>query len=300
MSVTFLGTSAGQPTTKRGLSCVALVRKGEVFLFDCGEGSQIQFRRASLHFGRVSAIFITHMHGDHVSGLPGMLMSLQMAGRKAPLRIVGPRDIGEYIRATFRLWKSGLDFSLKITEHDTDERVIESEEYVVDVASLDHRVAAIGFRFSEHDAPGRFDADAARALGVLDPRLYGVLQRGQAVTGAEGQVIQPRQILGPPRRGKVFVYCADTRPCDASVALGREADLLVHESTYCDDRQPHAALSGHSTACQAADIGRRAQARRLVLTHFSPRYDNLDLLLAEARPLYETVEAARELVEMPI
>jgi ribonuclease Z len=300
MSVIFLGTSAGQPTTKRGLSCIALERKGEIFLFDCGEASQIQFRRAGLRFGRVAAIFITHMHGDHVTGLPGLLMSLQMTGRTAPLRIVGPKTIGEYVEANFRLLESGLAFPLVISEHDAAGPVLEHEDYTVEVAPLDHRIPAIGYRFAERDFPGRFDVETALALGVKDPRLFGALQRGQAVTVDDGTTVRPEQVLGPYRRGKIFAYCADTRPCDASTRLGREADFMVHESTFADDRAKSAEVSGHSTAAQAAEVGRRAEARRLVLTHFSPRYDNLDHLLIEARPHYAEVEAAHELVEMPL
>ena len=300
MSVVFLGTSAAQPTTKRSLSCIALERKGEVFLFDCGEGSQIQFRHAGLRFGRLAGIFITHMHGDHVSGLPGLLMSLQLTGRTEPLRIVGPLTLGDYISSVFHHLQSGLDFPLQITAHDQAETVIEHGDYTVSVAPLDHRIPAIGYRFEERAAPGTFDVEGAMRRGVTDRRHFGVLQRGSDVTLDDGTVVRSRDVVGPSRRGKIFAYCADTRPCDASATLGRQADFLVHESTFGEDRLRQADESGHSTAAQAARVAHVADARRLVLTHFSPRYDDLEVLEHEARPLFETVEAARELIVMRV
>lgn len=295
MSVVFLGTSSGQPTTVRGLSCVSLTRKGELFLFDCGEGSQTQFRRAGLRFGRLAGIFITHMHGDHVTGLPGMLMSLQVTGRTEPLRMIGPRNLEAYVASSLRYLESGLSFPLHITEHDTAETVLRTEDYTVCVEPLDHRIPAIGYRFDEHDAPGPFDVDEAVRRGVHDCRMYGELQRGNDIVLDDGTMVRARDVVGPPRRGKRFAYCTDTRPCEASVRLGHEVDLMVHEATFGDDRASSAEVSGHSTAAQAAQIGAAARAHRLVLTHFSPRYDDLETLLAEARPYFPTVEAAREL-----
>ena len=300
MTVVFLGTSAGQPTTKRGLSCISLSRKGEIFLFDCGEASQIRFRHAGLRFGRVAGIFITHMHGDHVTGLPGLLMSLQQTGRTSPLRIAGPRNLEAYLEASFRLMQSGLDFPLHLTEHDTAETVVDTPDYTIRVEPLDHRIPAIGFRFEERDAPGAFDVDEARRRGVVDPRMFGVLQRGDDVVLDDGTWVHSRDVVGPSRRGKRFAYCADTRPCDASLRLGRDVDFLVHESTFGDDRVAQADLSGHSTAAQAGEVGAAAGAHRLILTHFSPRYEDLEVLRSEARPHFETVEAAHELVPMDL
>ncbi len=300
MSVVFLGISAGQPTTRRGMSCIALLRKGDVFLFDCGEAAQVQYRRAGLGFARVSGVFITHMHGDHVTGLPGMLMSLQLSGRTAPLRIAGPRNLEAYLRTTLRFLETGLDYELVITEHDSAERVLETDEFVLTAGPLDHRIPAIGYRLEEHAYPGTFNVNAARACGVVDPRQYGVLHRGEAVVTDEGRLVAPSEVMGPSRRGKVFAYCADTRPCDGGVALGRGADFFVHESTYGEAHVTRALHSGHSTARQAALVASKADARRLVLTHFSPRYDDVGVLLDEARPLYPKVEAAQELREMQV
>lgn len=298
MSVVFLGTSSGQPTTVRGLSCVSLTRRGEIFLFDCGEGSQTQFRRAGLRFGRVAGIFITHMHGDHVTGLPGLLMSLQVTGRTEPLRMIGPRNLEAYIASSLRYLESGLGFPLHITEHDTAETVLSTDDYTVRVEPLEHRIPAIGYRFEERDAPGPFDVAEAVRRGVTDSRLYGVLQRGNDIVLDDGTMVRARDVVGTSRRGKRFAYCTDTRPCEASARLGHEVDFMVHEATFGDDRAASAAVSGHSTASQAAQVGAAARARRLVLTHFSPRYDDLEVLLAEARPHFATVEAARELEPM--
>jgi len=300
LGVTFLGTSSGQPTLTRGLSCVALVRDGDLFLFDCGEGAQIQFRKAGLRFGRLRAIFVTHMHGDHVTGLPGMLMSLQMTGREEPLPIVGPPGIGEFVRETARMIFTGFGFSLDFREHSEPGLVYEDDAVVVEAHPLEHRLFAIGYRFAERDFPGRFDVEAATALGVTPGPDFGRLQWGETVTTATGETVRPDQVLGPPRRGRVVSYCTDTRPCQGSVVLSREADFMIHEATFARDRLDDARETGHSTAEGAAAAALKAGARRLMITHFSPRYTEPDVLLSEARSIFLNTEAAAELREYVI
>jgi len=300
MTLQFLGTSSGQPTLERNLSCIALVREGAIYLLDCGEAAQIQFRRAGLRFGRVAGFLITHMHGDHVTGLPGMLMSLQMAGRTEPLLIAGPPGIREFVVETSRLIATGFGFPIDFVESAAAATVLDTPDLVVETAPLEHRVPAMGYRIVERDFPGRFDVEAARALGVAEGPDFGRLQRGESVVAADGTVVTSEQIVGVPRRGKVVAYCTDTRPCDGAVALARDADVLVHECTFLGDREDDAELSGHSTAAQAASVALRAGVRRLIITHFSPRYSDVAPLLAEARTVFPATEAAEELAEYEV
>jgi ribonuclease Z len=298
--VLFLGTSSGQPTLARGLSCVALQRDGALYLLDCGEAAQMQFRRAGLRFGRIAAILITHMHGDHVTGLPGMLMSLQMSGRTEPLPLVGPPELRTYVLETARLIATGFSFELQFVDVTAQERVLETRDLVVTTRLLEHRLAAYGYRFTEKDAPGVFDVEAASRAGIKPGPDYGRLQRGEAVAGPDGALVAPLGIVGPPRRGRSIAYCTDTRPCRGSVELAYEADVLIHEATFMSDRADDARDTGHSTAAQAASVARDARVQRLLLTHFSPRYTDIGPLLAEARTVFEASEAAEDLAQFSL
>lgn len=295
MAITFLGTSSGQPTLDRGLSCVAVEREGDLFLLDCGEGAQMQFRRAGLRFGRVAAVLITHLHGDHVTGLPGLLMSLQMAGRTTPLLLAGPPGLAEYVTQTARMIYTGFGFELRFVEADSAGTVVETGDLRIETAPLDHRILAMGYRLEERDFPGHFDVAAATARGVAPGPDFGRLQRGETVLGASGRAVIPAEVVGPPRRGKAVAYCTDTRPCEGAVTLGRGADVLIHESTFLAERAEDARETGHSTAAEAAEVARRAGAHRLLITHFSPRYVDATPLLEEARAVFPAVEAAEEL-----
>lgn len=300
MVVRFLGTSSGQPTLQRGLSSVALERDGGLFLFDCGEATQIQFRRAGLRFGRIEAIFITHMHGDHVTGLPGMLMSLQLTGRTRPLPIVGPPSLEEFIRTTSRLMQTGYAFELVFTPVTEAGLVLGADDWQVTTAPLEHRIPAVGYRFQERDAPGLFDAAEADRLGIPRGPACGRLLRGETVDLPDGSAVRPEQVVGPPRRGRIVAYCTDTRPCAGAVALATQADLLIHEATFASDRLDDAVETGHSTAAEAASIAARAQSRHLIITHFSPRYRDPSVLVDEARQTFAATDAAVELIEVPV
>jgi ribonuclease Z len=298
--VTFLGTGSGVPTTTRNLACVAVQRGGELFLFDCGEAAQIQYRRAGLGFARLAGIFISHMHGDHVTGLMGLLMSLQMADRAQPLLLVGPRDLAEYIRCSRRALHTNFGYPLQIVEARPGEAVRETPEYRIWCHALDHRLFCLGYAFEEFPRPGRFDLAAARALGVPEGPLYGQLQHGASVTLPDGRAVQPDQVLGPPRPGARIAYCTDTRPCPAAVELGRDADLLIYEGTFAADMAAEAAQKGHSTVVDAADIARAAGARRLAITHISPRYVDPAPLLAQARAVFPDTLIAEDLTKVEI
>ncbi|MEW6210135.1 MAG: ribonuclease Z [Acidobacteriota bacterium] len=309
MKVIPLGTSSGKPTLYRNVSAMAIVREGEWLLFDCGEATQIQVMRAGLSPNRLAAIFITHLHGDHFNGLPGFLSTMGLDRRERPLTVAGPRGLRQYLDMLARLKILYLNYPLDVKEFaPSDFRnsssksllVYETPAYEVVAAPLDHRIFAIGYRAEERPRPGKFDVGRARQLGIPAGPLYGRLQSGHAIQLADGRRIESREVVGPPRPGKIVAYCTDTRPCDAAVALGRNADLLIHEATYTEELIEEAEDFGHSTAAQAARIAERASARRLLITHFSTRYPDASPLLEEARAVFADTIMARDLTEVEV
>jgi ribonuclease Z len=284
--VTFLGTGSGTPTLTRNLACVAVQRAGELILFDCGEAAQIQYRRAGLPFGKLTAICISHLHGDHVTGLLGLLMSLQMADRMAPLRLYGPPGLEEYVRCCRRALHTAFAYRLEVVEARGPRLLWEAGEYSVQCRPLEHRLFCLGFALEERTRPGRFQLERARELGVPEGPLFGRLQRGETVVLPDGREVRADQVLGPPRRGLKLAYCTDTRPSAATIELARGADLLIHEGTFAADMEAEANAKGHSTVVQAAEIARRADVRRLALTHISPRYADSGMLREQARAVF--------------
>lgn len=300
LTVTFLGTGSGAPSLERNLASVAVQRQGDLFLFDCGEAAQIQYRRAALGFAGLSAIFISHMHGDHVTGLMGLLMSLQMADRVEPLQVYGPPGLSGYVHACRRHLQTRFSFPLSISESSGAGCVLETDAYRVTTEPLDHRMFCLGYRFEEHSRPGRFDVKRARALEVPSGPLFGALQHGNSVELPDGRVIRPQDVLGPARPGASFAYCTDTRPCPGAVTLAQNVDLLIHEGTFEAGREDEARRKGHSTVADAARAAQLSGARQLVVTHLSPRYQDPSVLAAQARAIFPNTRIARDLMRVEI
>lgn len=276
---TLLGTSSAQPTINRGLSSTAFTVGSDRFLVDCGEGTQRQLLRFGLGL-RVDMVFFTHFHADHYLGIIGFLRTLGMGGREQPLTLYGPASARRVLDTAIHLGVERLAFPVEVQEL-RDGEAVRRKGYQVRAVKVDHRVNALGYVLEEDTRPGRFDADAARALGVPHGPDFGRLQKGQPVTLADGAVVQPEQVLGPSRAGRRVVLSGDTRPCPAIVAAAKDADLLVHEATFSDDEQARAVDTRHSTAREAGRVAKEAGARRLVLTHLSSRHD------VDPRPLLE-------------
>lgn len=279
---------------------LALRRGSEVILFDCGEGTQMQFRKAGLRPGRLSRFCISHLHGDHVLGLPGFLMSLQLGGRTAPLDVHGPPGIEELIGSVLRLTQAHVDFDLRFSEHGAAETVVRADGYRIVCRPLDHRVFCLGFALIEDPLPGALDVARARALGVPDGPIMGRLKGGETVTLPDGTTVEPAQVVARARRGLHVAYCTDTRPSPDAVALATGADLLIHEATFTHDRVEDAHAKGHSTAREAAEIAAHAGARRLALTHISPRYTDSAPLLADAQAVFPNTVIAADLMELDV
>ena len=276
MKVTLIGTSCGVPTKERGLPCVALQREGEMILFDCGEGTQRQMMRFGMSFMKISSIFITHFHGDHFLGLFGLLQSMSFFGREEQLTVFGPRGIVEICRtaASIGHFKPGFEI---VAKELGDGDQVQFNGYRVTASRVDHIVPTLGYALEEDVRPGRFDLEKAKALGIPEGRLYKELQMGREIQ-LGGRTIRPEDVMGPPRPGRKFVYLGDVRPCPEAVELSTNADLLVTEATFCEDLAERAEETGHSTVKGACGIARRAGAKRLLLTHFSPRYSREDIL----------------------
>jgi ribonuclease Z len=299
---TFLGTSAAQPTIHRNLSGLAVKADADLLLFDCGEGSQRQMIRYGTGFS-VNAVFFTHFHADHYLGIIGFLRTLGMMGREEKLVLHGPAPAKRLLNQAVHLGVDQLGFPLEIVEV-KDGDVVKRNGYSVRAVGVQHRINALGFALEEETRAGRFNLERARALGVREGPDFGRLQRGESVVAIDGKPVQPSDVMGPSRPGRRLVLSGDTRPCEAMVEAARNADILVHESTFSDDDQARALETRHSTAREAGRVAHQAGARRLILTHLSSRYDtDFGRLLAQAREEYAgPVDVAHDgmTVEIPV
>lgn len=285
MEVTFLGTSGAVPTPKRNPLGILLRREGQRILLDVGEGIQRQMMKFNTGFG-LDHVVITHLHGDHYYGLPGLLETLEFNERERSLTIHVParrtRRVTEFIDVTI----GEPAFPILINGLEPGDVAIDHDEYTLEAVEVDHETEAIGIALIETDRPGRFDKPRALELGVPEGPKFGQLQRGETVELADGTLVEPDEVLGPPRPGRRIVYSGDTRPTNSIETAARDADLLIHEATFGDDRAERAAETGHSTARQAGQLAERAEAKQLALVHTSSRYagerDRLHSEAAEA------------------
>ncbi len=292
MQITFLGTSSGVPTRSRNVSSVALrlPQRGELWLFDCGEGTQHQFLRSELKVSQLTRIFVTHMHGDHTFGLMGLLASCGLGGNVKSMDIYGPSGLEEYLQACRRYSQTHLAYPVRV--HQSRPGIVyEDEEYLVSCGPLKHRVTAFGYRVEEKDRPGHFNVEKAKALGIPPGPIYGHLKRGEWVTLPDGRKINGAELCGPTQVGRKVVYCTDTVFCEEAVELARGADLLIHEATFAHQDAEMAFQRLHSTSTMAAQVALAAGVKQLMMTHFSPRYApgnavQLKDLLEEARAIF--------------
>ena len=300
LSLTFLGTSASRPTVERGVSAIAVVREGETFLFDCGEGTQRQMMRYGVAFS-VSDIFFSHMHVDHMLGVVGLMRTMALQGREDTLRLWGPQGSAKVLRRAETLGADRVGFPVEYCELSPGESLGRKGYSIVAFAADHMRTPALGFAIVEEIRLGRFNPDRARELGVPEGPLWGRLHRGMAVVLEDGRTIDPAQLVGPTRPGRKLVITGDTRPCDATVEASLGADALVHEATFADEEADRAVATGHSTAREAALVAARAGVKRLVLTHLSARYshDPSDLE-REAKAVFAATRIARDGTQIDI
>ncbi|QLG28294.1 ribonuclease Z [Halorarum halophilum] len=287
LRVTFLGTSGAVPTVERAPSAIHVNCEGEELLFDCGEGTQRQMMRYGTGFG-LSHVFLTHLHGDHILGLPGLVQSLDFNDREEALAIHGPPGSKRTIRQLVHAGGHDPNFPIRIDEVRPGNVALAREEYQVRTFETDHRTTSMGFVLAEADRKGRFDREKAEEeLNIPPGPAYGKLHGGEPVELDDGTVVRPEEVVGPPRPGRTVVYTGDTRPVEATVEAAADADLLVHDATFAGDDADRARQTAHSTAVEAAEIARRAGAKRLALTHISSRYAaRAGLLESEAKEVF--------------
>ncbi|MBX5435654.1 MAG: ribonuclease Z [Alicyclobacillaceae bacterium] len=314
MYLLFLGTGAGLPSKRRNVSAIVLSITETnrcLWLFDCGEGTQHQFLKSPAKLTKLRRIFLTHLHGDHLFGLPGLLSSRSFQAPDKPLSVYGPPGTTQWIENALTLSGTHLSYPLDVVEVDTAQAgesahlaavVCEDGEPVVSAAALNHTITCVGYRIAERDRPGRLDRDRLQAMGIPPGPIYKRLQQGESVTLPDGRVIDGRTLTGPPRRGRTVAILGDTAPCANAVRLAQEADVLVHEATFAAADEALAATYRHSTSLQAAWVAREAGARRLLLTHVSSRYseDDLQRLLDEARSVFPDTDLAHDLWVCPV
>jgi ribonuclease Z len=293
LSVTFLGTAASIPTIDRNVAGLAVQRDGETILFDCGEGNQRQMMRYGVGFG-FREIFFTHYHADHLLGVTGLLRTMGLQDRTAPVLLYGPRGAQRVLGAAISLGIERNKFPVEIQELKPGDRLAR-DDYDIAVFETDHRADTIGYALVEHPRLGRFHPDRARELGIPEGPLWGQLHKGQVVTLPDGRTVGPADLVGEPRPGRKLVYSGDTRPHLPVIEASRGADLLIHEATFSGEEQERARETGHSTAAEAARVALEAGARRLALTHISSRYNrDASELLAEAKAVFPETVIARD------
>jgi ribonuclease Z len=300
LTLRFLGTAASRPTVERNVSAIAATREGETLLFDCGEGTQRQMMRYGVSFA-LGDILFTHMHTDHVLGVIGLTRTLQLGGRTEPLRLWGPRGSARLLRQALSFGGDRLAFPVEVAEVEPG-TPIARDEYAIVPYEVEHPGSvAVGYAIVEPERRGRFNPELARELGIPEGPLWGRLHRGERITLDDGRAVDPATLVGPTRPGRTVVITGDTRPCAATVDAARGADLLVHEATFADDEADRAKDTGHSTAREAAQVARVAEARRLVLTHISARYSrDARELEAQARQLFPETTVARDGTEVEV
>ena len=295
LSVHILGCGSALPTTKHNPSAQALTLRGKVYLVDCGEGTQLQIRRQGLHFGRIHTIFISHLHGDHCFGLPGLLSTLSMLGRTGELHIHGPEGLTEYIDVHRKSFLAECSYEIITHEHDYRKSEVIHEDPSLSVRSLplSHRIPTMGFLFEERCAARHLDKPAVDFYQV--PRCcYPAILLGESYTAQDGSIIPNNRLTKPGRVPRRYAYCSDTEYFLNLIEQVRGVDLLYHEATFGEDLRTRLATTAHSTAREAATIALKAEVKRLLIGHYSSRYTDVTPLLDEARSVFPNTTAAQE------
>ena len=298
MKLVFLGTSAAQPTQKRGLSCICLEKEGEIIMFDAGESAQISYTKAGLGWNKKMKLFVTHLHGDHCVGILGLLQTMSLQNRTKSLEIFGPKGIDEFLAANIKMLNFGLSFSILITIV-KEGKIFEDNKFSMYAAKANHSITAFSYLFEEKDKPGRFNVEKAKELGIPEGELWNKLQNGEEVSN-NGKTIRPEQVLGIKRPGKKIGISGDTMPTKELELFFNECDYLVFDSTFLDEEKQKAQDTCHSTAKQAAELGKNANVKNLILTHFSARYKDEVGHQTEAEKIHNSVITARDLLEVEI
>jgi len=303
LEVFVLGTGGMMPLPGRGLTSVLLRREGDLFLFDCGEGTQIGLRRLNLRWKKITSIFISHTHADHVTGLPGILMLSSQVDRNEPLYIYGPPKIREFVDAMRRTLDMYINYEIVVREVEGGATIVQAEDYAIRTHTLVHTKPCIAYSLEENMRPGIFFPDKAAELGVPRGPLWSQLQSGESVNLPDGSVVRSEQVMGGERKGRKFCFATDTIAAPGLADFARSSDIFICEGMFSDELAETAAEKKHLTAGQAARVARDAEVKQMGLIHYSPRYSDRELkkLLGEAREIFPGTFLTRDLqhIEMP-
>ena len=299
--VVFLGTSGSVPTLKRSLPSVVVQCPRELWMFDCGEGTQRQMMQNKISFHKKLKVFITHLHGDHVLGLPGVLQTMALMDRKEPVEVYGPVGIRDFLQCTKDTLKFGLTFPVEISEILTEAAVCNQEDYMVQAVKSNHAIDGFCFALVEKPRAGKFYPKKAKALGIPAGELWSQLQKGEEIQ-VDGKTVKPSDVMGPLRVGRKIVYTGDTKPFEAFAKFAKDADLVIHDCTFADDLAEKAGVDGHATPSQAGSQAKAANAKCLVLFHISARYSDASVLLEQAKKIFANAVLAQDglVLELPL
>ncbi|WP_088010860.1 ribonuclease Z [Gottfriedia acidiceleris] len=304
MKLVFLGTGAGMPSKGRNVTSIALQlleERGATWLFDCGEATQHQILHTSIRPRRIEKIFITHCHGDHIFGLPGLLSSRTFLGGEDLLTIYGPKGIKEYVETSFKISGTYLKYPIHYVE--TSEGIIfEDDQFIVQAVELEHGIQSFGYQIIEKDLPGELNVEELKKIGLKPGPVYKFLKEGKTVTLDDGRILNGKDFIGPSKKGRRIAIAGDTRITDKSNLLARGMDVLIHESTFADDETAHAYDYFHTTSTQIANVAKCERIKTLYLTHISARYqgDASTKLLNEAREIFDHTYIANDFDEYEI
>ena len=305
MELLFLGTGAGVPAKHRNVTSIALKlleERNSIWLFDCGEGTQQQILHTTLKPRKIEKIFITHLHGDHIFGLPGLLSSRSFQGGDEPLVVYGPKGIREYVLTSLKVSGTHLKYALSFHEITEEGVLFQDQKFKVTCLELDHGIQSFGYRIEESDHQGMLQVEALKAAGVPFGPMYGRIKNGETVTLENGQVIDGRNFVGEDQKGRIVTILGDTRKHPNSVLLAQNADVLVHESTFDGADRKIARDYHHSTSLDAAEVAKEANAKRLLLTHISARYLGKEAyaLEKEAQSIFKKSHIVKDFEEIEI
>ena len=302
MEAFVLGCGGMMPLPYRHLTSVLLRREGHLFLFDGGEGTQVSLRRLNLKWKKINAIFVSHTHADHVTGLPGILMLSSQVDRNEPLYIFGPPKIAEYIESSRKVLDMYINYPIIVKEITEPGVVYSEEDFYIRAFPLDHTKTCVGYTLEELDRPGEFNPQEAQNLKVPCGPLWGKLQHGEKVINADGAEVLPEQVVGKPRKGRKFSFVTDTLYLPSIAKEVKGSNLLICEGMFADDCEDQAKEKKHMTARQAATIAMDSESLRMAMIHYSPRYTDkeLGLLLEQAQQVYPQAELTKDRMRFDI
>jgi ribonuclease Z len=300
LRIMFLGTAGSVPTSKRSLPAILIQRKGEQIMLDCGEGVQRQMIKAKTGFHKKMKIFISHMHGDHVLGLPGLLQTMALLDREKKLDVYGPLGIRHFLEDIRETVQFVLTFPVEIHEIHEAGVVCEEEEYFVQAVWANHVIPSLAYALVEKPRSGKFYPEKAKNLSIPEGPLWSKLQHGHKVKLPNGKIVKPEEVTGPLRLGRKIVYTGDTRPFKGFAKFAADADLLIHDATLDEKLAERAEEDGHSTPEQAAKTAKKAKVKQLILTHVSARYDDTSVLLEQAKKVFKNTQVAEDFMKIEI